>query len=66
MVVDVKTAPRLELGLPKPLFTPRMYAGGTGPWFRYAVAPDGKRFLIITQVAEQPSPITVVLNWRGK
>ncbi len=35
-----------------------------GVRLNYAVAPDGERFLINTDVGEAgSSPITVVLNW---
>jgi dipeptidyl aminopeptidase/acylaminoacyl peptidase len=63
----------LDVASPKELFQTRIYRGGTqtgGFKFQYAVAPDGKRFLIDSNVGEEaPSPITVILNWspeRGK
>jgi hypothetical protein len=31
--------------------------------FRYDVAADGKRFLIVAEPEGQTQPITVVLNW---
>jgi len=70
MAVEVKTAPRFEAGVPRPLFDTRMvYAGLRNVFFFYDVAPDGKRFLINTafNAAEGPAaePITVVLNWRA-
>jgi serine/threonine protein kinase len=67
MAVEVKLSPRFEAGVPKALFPTRILAGPNDRHlFRYAVAPDGKRFLINTptQAAESnASPITVVLNW---
>ncbi len=50
-----------EVGAVKPLFETRAVAGLRN---RYAVSPDGQRFLINT-VPEQAAsaPITVVLNW---
>jgi Tol biopolymer transport system component len=67
MAVEVKMSPRFETGIPKALFTTRISGGTTSVHvFRYAVAPDGKRFLINTMPqTDEPnaSPITVVLNW---
>jgi serine/threonine protein kinase len=68
MAVEIRLSPRFEAEVPKALFMTRVFAGpGAGfNVFRYAVAPDGKRFLINTQTqASEPngSPITVVLNW---
>ena len=67
MAVDVKMTPQFEHSIPKPLFRARIFGSGTlagGAYFRYAAAPDGKRFLI-DSVAEETvqAPITVVLNW---
>ena len=65
--VEVKTAPRFEPGVPKPLFNPQILGGGVYSSFRYSPAADGKRFLCITTYSaanSSPSePITVVLNW---
>jgi serine/threonine protein kinase len=33
---------------------------------QYIVSADGQQFLINTELAVAPSPITVVLNWKGK
>jgi Tol biopolymer transport system component len=69
MAVDVKLSPEFQSGVPRALFTTRIRggagAGRTG--FRYAVSPDGQRFLINTDAdAEQDSaPLTVVLNWEA-
>jgi Tol biopolymer transport system component len=68
MAVAVKLSPHFEAELPKALFTTRVLSGantGLGT-FRYAVTPDGNRFLINTQTQSSEanaSPITVVLNW---
>jgi hypothetical protein len=68
MAVEVKMTPQFEHSVPKPLFQTRIFGvGGSlagGGYFRYAAAPDGKRFLI-DSVAEETvqAPITVVLNW---
>ena len=67
MAVDVKLAPTFEHGSAKALFDPRIGGISTAPGFRYDVAPDGKRFLVITrppaEEAPAPTSITVVLNW---
>jgi hypothetical protein len=67
MAVEVKLTPRFEAGVPKALFPTRILAGPNDrDLFRYAVAPDGKRFVINTQAQADepnPSPITVVVNW---
>ena len=69
MAVDVKTSPQFEMGIPRPLFQTRMNLevgpyGPPGP--RYSVAPDGNRFLIVSEAgtAGQTTPLTVVLNWQ--
>ena len=57
-------APKFEAGLPKALFASRIPGGWSRSFFDYAVAADGKRFLINTVKEETASaPITVVLNW---
>ena len=66
--VPVKTEGQFEVGIPKPLFTTRMAFTTLWYFFRYAVAPDGKRFLI-DSVEEGPAsasaaPITVLVNWK--
>jgi Tol biopolymer transport system component len=66
MAVEVKTSPRFESGVPKALFATRIFGPGPATHvFHYAVARDGKRFLVATVPAEEPEsvPITVVVNW---
>ena len=68
MAVDIKTSPRFEAGIPKALFDPAIYGGsGAQSVFRYDVTPDGKRFLVNSDLkADQksaPEPFTVILNW---
>ncbi len=62
MAVEVKTAPKFEVGIPKALFAPRTVRGA-------GAAADGKRFLLIVPAAQleqgAPTPITVVLNWQA-
>jgi len=67
MSVEVKTAPTFEYGTPKELFQTNISGGGNlANIFRYDVAPDGHRFLMLDEVGgggTGPSPITVVTNW---
>jgi dipeptidyl aminopeptidase/acylaminoacyl peptidase len=50
--------PRVEPGTPVALF--RLPRGAA-----YEAAPDGQRFLI-NEITKEPSPITVLLNWKPK
>jgi len=62
MVVDIRTGSDIEVGLPKPLFA--FGAGSSGN--RFAVAGDGRRFVIseFTRRTDIDRPeINVVLNW---
>ena len=70
MAVSVKAGassgprPVFEAAPPAPLFTaalPRMVAGRN--LCPYAVAADGKRFLVITTPADAETPLTMVVNW---
>ncbi len=57
--VSVRTTPKLELGRPVTLFTPK-----GSPWAGYDVAPDGSKFLaIVPEVVAIEQPLTVVVNW---
>jgi hypothetical protein len=65
MAADVKFEPAFESGTPHALFTSQ---GGFGSStrFRWALARDGKRFLLVSQVMGGVSePVTVVLNWQA-
>jgi eukaryotic-like serine/threonine-protein kinase len=70
MSVQIRTAPEhttLEVGTPMSLFPTRMFGGLRGQGNhrqQYMVSPDGQRFLIHSVVAEDTSPIVVVLNWK--
>jgi len=62
MAVEVKAGPAsFEAGIPKALFeapvTSEMRRN------RYVVTADGQRFLMLTPVGEQSTPLIVVLNW---
>jgi eukaryotic-like serine/threonine-protein kinase len=67
MSVEVKTSSTFEAGVPKALFSTRIYGGGVASTrvVRYSVASEGRRFLIdsYVQVEENPGPVTVLLNW---
>ncbi len=65
MAVDVTTSPTFQAGTPHPLFDTDMVDTGirTGP-ISWDIAPDGKRFLIISPDSTGVSSLNVVLNWR--
>jgi len=68
MAVPVSRTRGLELGRPVALFDVRPYFfGGAGR--NYDVAPDGRRFVMVKNAADQQNrsaPITIVLNWIGE
>ena len=37
----------------------------TVDWFHYDVAPDGQRFIIVSQRESAGEPLHVVVNWRS-
>ena len=58
--VPVRTAPVLQLGTPKVLFT----LAGDGVWPEFDVTPDGQRILaIVPRVDADQLPLTVVAHW---
>jgi Tol biopolymer transport system component len=59
--VEVKTSgSAFETGASKVLFQ----FHGAGPYRRYDVTPDGKRFLVTTELEDKATPlITLVANW---
>jgi serine/threonine protein kinase len=59
--VEIKTSgSAFETGASKVLFQ----FHGAGPYRRYDVAPDGKSFLVTTELEEKATPlITLVANW---
>jgi eukaryotic-like serine/threonine-protein kinase len=65
MAVDVSTSPNFQSGAPQPLFDTQMVDTGirTGP-MSWDIAPDGKRFLIISENFAGTSSMNVILNWR--
>lgn len=67
MAVDVSTNPSFQSGTPHALFDAEMVDTGirTGP-MSWDVAPDGKRFLIISENSAAASSLNVILNWRSE
>ena len=65
MAVDVSTNPTFQSATPHALFDTEMVDTGirTGP-MSWDIAPDGKRFLIITDTSQETSSLNVILNWR--
>lgn len=63
MAVSMKPGPRLEAGVPQPLFqTPITNVGLNID--QYDVTGDGRRFLVLTPTSTaRQAPITVVVNW---
>jgi eukaryotic-like serine/threonine-protein kinase len=64
MAVDVDTHPSFRAGVPHALFDTGMVDTGIrdGP-MSWDVAPDGKRFLIITDKTQETSSLNIILNW---
>jgi eukaryotic-like serine/threonine-protein kinase len=60
------TSPTFQAGTPRALFDTEMVDTGirTGP-FSWDIAPDGKRFLIISPNSSGTSSVNVVLNWQA-
>jgi len=65
MAVDIQAGSIFQVGLPRPLFDVRV-SGLIDVRTHYAVAADGRRFLVNTiDETDVAAPITVVLNWRA-
>jgi len=66
MAVEVSTRPVFRAGTPQALFQTDMVDTGirTGP-MSWDIAPDGNRFLIISEKPSEASSLTVALNWRA-
>jgi Tol biopolymer transport system component len=65
MSVDVQASNgSLRASAPRALFTANVQQGQTIR-NQYGVSPDGKRFLILSAVNANFSPIVAVLNWRS-
>jgi Tol biopolymer transport system component/predicted Ser/Thr protein kinase len=64
MRVAVSTGAEFSAGSPEPLFEHPNLSGGPTPYPRYAVSPDGKRFLTIESERDMPEPLVrLVENW---
>jgi serine/threonine-protein kinase len=64
MAVEVTTQPTFSAGKPRVLFEKQYLASPfpqTGP--AYDVTADGQRFLMVRQLEQPGTPISVVLNW---
>jgi Tol biopolymer transport system component len=66
MAVEVTRQPVFQAGTPRPLFQTEMVDTGirTGP-MSWDLAPDGNRFLIISENSGETPSLSVVLNWRA-
>ncbi len=63
MAASVKTdGPTFDVGAIQPLFQAR----SMGFTYRYDVANDGKRFLVVAGLPQDLSPITIVTNWTAE
>jgi hypothetical protein len=64
MAVPVSAGPVFQAGIPQALFNTDMVDTGirTGP-MSWDIAPDGKRFLIISDKSQETSSLNVILNW---
>jgi hypothetical protein len=63
MAAQVKTdGANFEVGAIQPLFQTRSLGFG----YRYDVANQGNRFLVVAGLPQDLSPITIVTNWTGE
>ena len=62
MAAEVKNGPKLEVGIPKPLFQVNV-SPASG---QFAVTADGKRFLVNELSSNNEIQMTVVLNWAAE
>ena len=65
MSVDVTTRPVFQSGTPHALFQSDIVDTGirTGP-ISWDIAPEGKRFLIVSPNTSETPAVSVTLNWR--
>lgn len=64
MAVPVSVQPTFSNGAPVALFDAPVQAGYTNDSHRWQVAPDGKRFLLLTTAGQDKAPsLDVVVNW---
>jgi hypothetical protein len=62
MRVPVSTAGELVAGRPEPLFEHPRLTGTGAPYPRYAVSPDGQRFLTVEADGEPAAPVVRVFQ----
>ena len=63
MAARVKTdGATFDVGVIQPLFQARIL----GLTYRYSVANDGKRFLVVAGLPQDLSPITILTNWTAE
>jgi hypothetical protein len=61
MVVPIRTAPSLNVGTPRELFSV------TRQWSDFAVSGDGQTFFaIVPELLAREQPLTAVLNWQSE
>ena len=66
MSVSIKTGETAQVGVPESLFAARISASGVAR-NRYAMFPDGQRFLLTSPPGKDAlTPTTVVLNWSAE
>jgi len=64
MTVPVSPQPTFSNGGPTALFDAPVLAGYANDSHRWQVAPDGRRFLLLTSVGQdQARRLDVVVNW---
>jgi Tol biopolymer transport system component len=67
MALDITISPKLEAGLPRPMFrisSPTIVPARSLNYFaNYAPARDGQRFLVSRTIAGPASSISIVTNW---
>ena len=64
MAVPISVRPTFSSGAPAALFDAPVQTGYTSDSHRWQVAPDGKRFLLLTNAGKDPAPpLDVVVNW---
>jgi Tol biopolymer transport system component len=64
MSVAVIPGPELKLGVPAPVFQTRLFSQPVAQMRRYAVSPDGQRFLMNVVGGNSLPPITIIMNWQ--
>ena len=64
MAVPVSLRPTFSNGAPVALFEAPVLAGYSNDSDRWQVAPDGRRFLLLTSAGQDQAPtLDVVVNW---